>query len=96
MTALSQRPWRLDDLRRCASFDGISDRWPGKSTDLGDGDNLTTDSNASWMPRKRWDALIRGDGSLLCQANATGDVPDKFGRTIADLDCGRIRLRRNQ
>ena len=95
MAAPIRRPWRPDNLRRCTSFDGINDRCPARSTHLGGRDNLTTDPNATLMPRERRDALSCSDGSPLCQAIATVDVIDKYGHPIADLDFGRLRLSRN-
>ncbi len=50
----------------------------------------------TWMPRERWDALVRGEGCPLCAAVAATEPADAYGHTIADLDLGRLRLAANQ
>ena len=54
------------------------------------------DSPTTWMPRERWDALVRGDGCPLCRAVATDVLSGAYGHTVADLELGRLRLSRNQ
>lgn len=49
-----------------------------------------------WMPRERWDALVRGEGCPLCAALAAGERVDRHGYTIADLGISRLRLGANQ
>lgn len=49
-----------------------------------------------WMPREKWDALIRGDGCFLCKIlTETGDEND-LGFKVADLEVSRLFLCRNQ
>src|SRR5438132_13859060 len=55
-----------------------------------------TDAPTQWMPRERWDALVRGDGCPLCAAVASDVEADAYGYTIADLASGRVRLVTNQ
>ncbi len=49
-----------------------------------------------WMPRERWDALVRGDGCPMCASLADGPIVDEYGYTIADLGMSRLRLAANQ
>lgn len=51
---------------------------------------------ADWMPRDRWDALVRGEDCPLCGALAAPESLDAYGLTIADLACSRLRLAANQ
>lgn len=51
---------------------------------------------SAWMPRDRWEALVRGDGCPLCAAVAATEPADTYGHTIADLPSGRLRLAANQ
>lgn len=51
---------------------------------------------SDWMPRERWDALVRGEDCPLCAAVASSDPIDAYGYTIADLEIGRLRLGANQ
>src|SRR6266700_2832486 len=55
-----------------------------------------TDAPTQWMPRERWDALVRGEGCPLCAAVASDVEADAYGYTIADLASGRLRLVTNQ
>jgi len=50
------------------------------------------DMAADWMPRERWDALVRGEDCPLCATIAAADPIDAYGYTVADLDMGRLRL----
>lgn len=59
-------------------------------------DDWTTESNATWMPRERLDALIRGDDCPLCQPIETDVVPHEFGHTLVHPEFSRLRLSRNQ
>ncbi len=56
------------------------------------------ESNAptEWMPRERWDALVRGENCPLCTAIISKDREDDYGYTIADLRLSRLRLTANQ
>jgi diadenosine tetraphosphate (Ap4A) HIT family hydrolase len=58
--------------------------------------DLAFDLNTQWMPRKKWDALVRGDDCPLCAEVATPIGSDEYGYTIADLPMSRLRLNRNQ
>jgi diadenosine tetraphosphate (Ap4A) HIT family hydrolase len=49
-----------------------------------------------WMPRERWDALVRGEDCPLCGAVAASAAVDAYGVTIADLGLSRLRLAANQ
>jgi diadenosine tetraphosphate (Ap4A) HIT family hydrolase len=50
----------------------------------------------SWMPRSRWDALVRGEGCPLCAELASDADHDSEGYRVADLDMSRLRLAANQ
>jgi len=45
---------------------------------------------SGWMPRERWDALVRGEGCPLCATIAAVDPVDAYGYTVTDLDMGRL------
>lgn len=49
-----------------------------------------------WMPRERWDALVRGEECPLCAECQTTVPTNEFGCTIADLRLSRLRLVKNQ
>jgi diadenosine tetraphosphate (Ap4A) HIT family hydrolase len=49
-----------------------------------------------WMPRERWDALVRGQDCPLCGEHRATASANEFGYTIADLRLSRLRLVRNQ
>jgi diadenosine tetraphosphate (Ap4A) HIT family hydrolase len=51
---------------------------------------------ARWMPRERWDALVRGEGCPLCRDLAANEPANAYGYTIADLRVSRFRLAANQ
>ena len=48
--------------------------------------------NNAWMPREKWDALVRGENCPLCAVVAAGDATDY----IADLFISRLILNKNQ
>jgi diadenosine tetraphosphate (Ap4A) HIT family hydrolase len=50
----------------------------------------------SWMPRERWDALVRGDGCPLCASLAADAPADAHTHTVADLEVSRLWLAANQ
>lgn len=50
----------------------------------------------AWMPRDRWDALVRGEGCPLCRDLAAAVRVDEYGTTVADLEVSRLRLAANQ
>jgi len=47
-----------------------------------------------WMPREKWDALIRGDDCNDCAHLASGENP--HGYKIADLEVSRLDLFKSQ
>lgn len=51
---------------------------------------------ASWMPRERWEALVRGEDCPLCAEIQSRDAVNLWGYTIADLKVSRLRLQPNQ
>jgi diadenosine tetraphosphate (Ap4A) HIT family hydrolase len=50
----------------------------------------------AWMPRERWDALVRGEDCPLCAEVASKDESDSQGYRIADSYVSRLRLDANQ
>lgn len=56
---------------------------------------MTTEPDA-WMPRARWDALVRGEGCPLCEELASTLPANHHGHTIVDLRNSRLRLAANQ
>jgi len=51
---------------------------------------------SKWMPREKWEALVRGESCPLC-AEVTSTQPfNEYGYTVADLSFGRLRLCANQ
>jgi diadenosine tetraphosphate (Ap4A) HIT family hydrolase len=55
-----------------------------------------SDAPTTWMPRERWDALVRGEDCPLCATVRSTDAVDEHGYTIADLQLSRLRLTSNQ
>ena len=53
-------------------------------------------SSQEWMPRERWDALVRGQGCPACAAVASSEPANQDGFFVADLDVSRLRLAANQ
>lgn len=51
---------------------------------------------AQWMPREKWDALVRGEACSLCASLASTSPFDGYAYTIADLGINRLRLPKNQ
>ena len=49
-----------------------------------------------WMPRPRWDALVRGEGCPLCTELASDEDQTRDGYKVADLALSRLRLAANQ
>lgn len=49
-----------------------------------------------WMPRERWDTLVRGEGCSACAEVASSDPASEEGFFVADLDLSRLRLAANQ
>lgn len=55
-----------------------------------------TTSSQEWMPRTRWDALVRGEDCPLCAELATDEYRSEDGYWIASLKLSRLRLAANQ
>src|SRR5258707_595743 len=51
---------------------------------------------STWMPRQRWDALVRGDGCPLCAEIGSGEAENTHGFVVADLQISQLRLSREQ
>ena len=49
----------------------------------------------AWMPKEKWDALVRGEGCPLC-AELTREDESEYGYNVADLQISRLRLEKNQ
>ncbi len=49
-----------------------------------------------WMPRERWDALVRGENCPLCAVVESTAPADDFAFRVADLNLSRLSLARNQ
>jgi len=52
--------------------------------------------NKAWMPREKWESLVRGDECPLCAEVALKENDNEFGYTVADLSISRLTLMRNQ
>ena len=50
----------------------------------------------TWMPRERWEALVRGEDCPLCKEVAATEKAGDYGYTITDLKFSRLRLNANQ
>jgi len=55
-----------------------------------------TETEQVWMPRERWDALVRGEACPLCAELSQPDQVNPFGFPVADLAFSRLRLVSNQ
>jgi diadenosine tetraphosphate (Ap4A) HIT family hydrolase len=53
-------------------------------------------TSKEWMPRERWDALVRGEGCPLCEECRSAERVNEYGYTVADLRLSRLRLAANQ
>jgi diadenosine tetraphosphate (Ap4A) HIT family hydrolase len=51
---------------------------------------------SGWMPRERWDALVRGEGCPLCRHLAAGSEPNQFRHVVANLAVSQLWLATNQ
>jgi diadenosine tetraphosphate (Ap4A) HIT family hydrolase len=56
---------------------------------------MPDDAPTTWMPRERWDALVRGEGCPLC-LDEVAEPDNPFSILIADLPSGYLRLARDQ
>jgi diadenosine tetraphosphate (Ap4A) HIT family hydrolase len=54
------------------------------------------DNATAWMPREKWDALVRGEGCPLCAEIQSTETANLFGYTVADLRVSRLRLQTTQ
>jgi diadenosine tetraphosphate (Ap4A) HIT family hydrolase len=48
--------------------------------------------NSNWMPREKWEALVRGENCPLC----IKENDDDFGYAVADMSINRLILMKNQ
>ena len=53
-------------------------------------------TSAQWMPRERWDALVRGEDCPLCADMMSTEREDAHGYFVADLSFTRLRLAADQ
>ncbi len=51
---------------------------------------------SAWMPRERWDALVRGDGCPFCADVRAAEPENRFSFLVAELSLSHLRLGRNQ
>jgi diadenosine tetraphosphate (Ap4A) HIT family hydrolase len=51
---------------------------------------------AGWVPREQWDALVRGEGCVLCADLAADVQANRHIITVADLGVSRLWLAANQ
>ena len=49
-----------------------------------------------WMPREKWDSLIRGEGCPLCGVVKGKGADNEVSCFVADLSLSRLMLDRNQ
>lgn len=54
------------------------------------------DGSGGWMPRERWDALVRGEGCPVCAEIEPRESVNNEGLFVADLRMSRLRLQKNQ
>lgn len=54
------------------------------------------DESGGWIPRDRWDALVRGEDCPLCRDLAAGTEPNAFRHVVTDLAVSQLRLAANQ
>jgi diadenosine tetraphosphate (Ap4A) HIT family hydrolase len=52
--------------------------------------------SVGWMPRARWEALVRGEGCPLCAELASTEAENAHGFWVADLSLSRLQLAREQ
>ncbi|MGD1118917.1 MAG: HIT family protein [Dehalococcoidales bacterium] len=50
----------------------------------------------AWMPREKWDALVRGEDCPLCSVIAAKTLPADSDYFLADLSVSRMILVKNQ
>jgi len=49
-----------------------------------------------WMPRSRWNELVRGEGCRICHDLMSNEPVSEEGFKVCDLGITRLRLRSNQ
>lgn len=49
-----------------------------------------------WMPRERWESLVRGENCPLCEDLRSTEPVTKHGYLVANLRLSRLRLNMNQ
>ncbi|MBZ0289592.1 MAG: HIT family protein [Anaerolineae bacterium] len=52
--------------------------------------------SSEWMPRDRWDALVRGENCPMCRELAADEQVNQHGFTVARLQMSVLRLAANQ
>jgi diadenosine tetraphosphate (Ap4A) HIT family hydrolase len=52
--------------------------------------------STEWMPREKWDALVRGEDCPMCGELASGEDVNDYGFTVARLSMSVLRLSVNQ
>lgn len=50
----------------------------------------------TWMPRKRWDELVRGEGCPVCDEIGSDEPVNARGYNVAELQVSRLQLQMNQ
>lgn len=55
-----------------------------------------SDTPRKWIPRDRWDALVRGEDCPLCAECRSPEPVSAEGYTVADIGLSRLRLEMNQ
>jgi glycerophosphoryl diester phosphodiesterase len=55
-----------------------------------------SEPSVGWMPRARWEALVRGEGCPLCAELASTEAENAHGFWVADLSLSRLQLAREQ
>ena len=43
--------------------------------------------NTTWMPREKWDAMVRGEDCPLCREVLKTEASNEFGYTVAEISC---------
>jgi diadenosine tetraphosphate (Ap4A) HIT family hydrolase len=52
--------------------------------------------SGGWLPRERWDALVRGQGCPVCAEVTSRESANAEGLFVADLSLSCLRLQKNQ
>ena len=51
---------------------------------------------SDWMPRDRWESLVRGENCPLCARIQSAQPADEFAIAVADLRLSQLYLSKNQ